>query len=138
MAARKQTKTKYALVGLGPATSKRPAKVAGAIRENIAELLLRKIRDPRVAGITISTVDVAPDLRNATIYFYCAEGNEQKALEGLESAQGFLRSKLAKVLALRYMPVLVFKHDLSMSHQSEISRIFREIENERRSPPEDS
>ena len=134
MAARKKSKSQYALPELGKATTaKRPARVAETIRERLAELLLRKIRDPRVVGASLVGVDMTPDLRTAVIYFCCAEGEELNVKEGLDSAQGFLRSQLAKSLALRYMPKLVFKHDLSVNHHSEMDKIFREIENERES-----
>ena len=136
--ARKRTKTQYALPELGQATSKRPARVAESIRERLAELMLRKIRDPRVAGVVLTGVDMTPDLRTAIIYFSCAEDQEENVQAGLDSAQGFLRSQLAKSLALRYMPKLVFKHDLSISHHSEMNKIFKEIENERQSTQHDS
>lgn len=139
MAARKKSNTQYALPELGQATGKkRPARVAETIRTMLAELLLRKIRDPRVYGTTLSGVDMTPDLRTAIIYFCCPEGEEVNVQEGLDSAQGFLRSQLAKALALRYMPKLVFKHDLSITHHSEMGKIFREIEDERRSTQQDS
>ncbi len=138
MAARKRTKTQYALPELGQAVSKRPARVAESIRERLAELLLRKIRDPRVVGASLTGVDMTPDLRTAIIYFCCAEGEEVNVQEGLDSAQGFLRSQLAKSLALRYMPKLVFKNDLSISHHSEMNKILKEIENERQSTDQDS
>jgi len=138
MVARKKSKTQYALPELGKATSKRPARVAEIVRERLAELMLRKIRDPRVVGTTLTGVDMTPDLRTAIIYFACAEGEEVNVKEGLDSAQGFLRSQLAKELALRFMPKLVFKHDLSVSHHSEMDKLFKEIENERQSTQQDS
>ncbi len=131
---RKKSKTQYALPELGQAANKkRPARVAETIRTRLAELMLRKMRDPRVYGTSITGVDMTPDLRTAVIYFTCAEGEEVNVQDGLDSAQGFLRSQLAKELALRYMPKLVFKHDLSISRHSEMGKIFREIEDERQS-----
>jgi ribosome-binding factor A len=138
MTSRKKTKTQYALPELGKSASKRPARVAEIIRERLAELMLRKIQDPRVVGTTITGVDMTPDLRTAIIYFTCAEGEELNVKDGLDSAQGFLRSQLAKGLALRYMPELVFKHDLSVTHHSEMDRLLKEIENERQSTQQDS
>nr|MBF0222638.1 30S ribosome-binding factor RbfA [Desulfobulbaceae bacterium] len=139
MVARKKSKTQYSLPELGQATGKkRPARVAETIRTLLAELLLRKVRDPRVYGTSLSGVDMTPDLRTAVIYFCCPEGQEADVQEGLDSAQGFLRTQLAKSLTLRYMPTLVFKHDLSITHHSEMGKIFREIEDERRSTKQDS
>ena len=131
--ARKRAKTKYAIPELGAPVSRRPARVADTIRNEIAILLLRKIKDPRVANITITGVEVTSDLRTAFIYFSCQDEAVAKAEKGLASAQGFMRSSLAKQLALRYMPKLVFKHDLSVSRHQEMDRLFMEIENERQS-----
>lgn len=133
MAGRKKAKTRFAVPDLGMTVNRRPARVGDAIRSELAMLLLRKIKDPRVESITISAVEVTPDLRTAVIYFSCADAAAAKAEEGLLSAQGFIRSHLAKQLALRHMPTLVFKYDLTASRHQEMAKIFREIENERQS-----
>jgi len=138
MAARKKTKTQYTLPELGKTASKRPARVAEIVRERLAELMLRKTRDPRLVGMTVTGVDMTPDLRTAIIYFTCAEGEEPNIKKGLDSARGFLRSQLAKGLGLRYMPELMFKHDLSVTYHSEMDKLFKEIENERQSTQQDS
>ncbi len=135
MSARKRTKKRFTLPDLGlPTGNRRPAKVAETLQNEIALLLLRKISDPRVTNITISGVKITDDLRTAFVFFSCSDDSVKSAEEGLASAQGFIRSCLSKKLALRYMPKLIFKHDLSVSHHDEMNRIFREIENDRQSP----
>ena len=109
--------------------SRRPKRVADMIRGEIALLLLRKIKDPRLLNVSIVTVEVTKDLRRALV-FYSVLGDDQeinKAAEGLERAKGFIRSHLARELGLRVTPELVFRHDLSMARQEEMERLLKEL-----------
>lgn len=138
MVASRKGKSKYAVPELGRPTSRRPARVADAIREELAMLFLQKVKDQRLAQVTISRVEVTPDLRTAFIYFSCPEEDLKAAEKGLESSRGFMRSHLAKGLDLRYMPELLFRHDLSAVRQAEMDQILREIANERQSSDRDN
>lgn len=133
MSRRGKAKSRYAVPDLGQPVNRRPARVADTIKSELAVLVLQEMRDPRVSGVTISKVDVTRDLRTAIVYFSCADSQIEKAAEGLASAQGFMRSYLAKQLSLRYMPKLVFKHDLTVSRHEEMNKLFKEIESERQS-----
>jgi len=111
------------------AGSKRPKRVADMIKNEIALLLLSKVKDPRLAQVTIIEVEVTRDLRKA-IVFYSVLGDDnqiRKAAEGLDRAKGFIRSHLARVLGMRATPELVFKHDRSLAHQAEMERLLKEI-----------
>lgn len=131
-------KSKYAAPELGRPARRRPARVAEAIQESLAVLLLTTVKDQRLAGASITKVEVTPDLRTAFVYFSCQD-DEMKAVEdGLQSSRGFMRSHLAKILDLRYMPELLFRRDLSAARQAEMERILREIANERRASEPDS
>jgi len=124
--------TRYTLPELGQRENRRPSRVADAIRNELSLLLLREAQDPRVNTVTITRVEVSPDLRTAVIYFNCRKPEELKdAQAGLASASGFMRSSLAKNMSLRYMPKLVFKYDLSTVYQEEMDQLFREISNDR-------
>ncbi len=108
---------------------KRPKRVADMIKNEIGLLLLSKIQDPRLAHVVIVAVEVTRDLRKAIIY-YSVLGDEQQvknAAEGLARAKGFMRSHLARELGMRATPDMVFKLDLSMVHQQEMERLFKEI-----------
>lgn len=99
------------------------------IRGEIGLLLLSKVKDPRLASVTIVSVRMTPDLRRAKI-FYSVFGDEQqvkKAGEGLARAKGFIRSHLARKLALRATPELEFVYDLSLVHQEEMARLLKGI-----------
>jgi ribosome-binding factor A len=106
----------------------RQARVGDLLKETIAVLLLRKVKDPRVEGITITGVDVSIDLKNARIFF-CVFDSSRKdgALEGLKSATGFLRRELKKELSLRAVPSLFFTYDESFDYGSKIDGILESI-----------
>ena len=115
--------------GREAAGNKRPKRVADMIKNEIALLLLRKVKDPRLTSVTIVTAEVTKDLRRAVVYYSVLGDDNQvkKAAEGLERAKGFIRSHLARELGMRVTPVLVFKHDLSMARQEEMERLLKEI-----------
>ena len=115
--------------GREKAGHKRPKRVADMIKNEIALLLLRKVKDPRLEQVVIVDAEVTRDLRRATVY-YSILGDElqrKKAADGLAHAKGFIRSHLARELGMRFTPDLFFKLDLSMSHQQEMEQLFREI-----------
>lgn len=121
-------------------TDKRPKRVADMIKSEIALLLLRKVKDPRLTHVSIVAVEVSKDLRRAVVY-YSVLGDDketQKAAAGLASAKGFMRSHLARELGLRVTPELVFKLDLSLARQEEMERLLKEIHLDAESPETDT
>lgn len=115
--------------GREAAGPKRPKRVADMIKNEIALLLLRKVKDPRLTNVSIVSAEVTRDLRRALV-FYSVLGDEQQiknAAEGLARAKGFIRSHLARELGLRATPELVFKLDLSMARQQEMERLLKEL-----------
>jgi len=122
------------------AGNKRPKRVADMIKNEVALLLLRKVKDPRLINVSIVAAEVTRDLRKAIIY-YSVLGDEQQvknAAEGLARAKGFIRSHLARELGMRATPDLVFKLDLSMVHQQDMERLLREIRTDAESSETDS
>ncbi len=115
--------------GREAAGNKRPKRVADMIKNEIALLLLSKVKDPRLAHVSIITAEVTRDLRKAIVY-YSVMGDEQQvkdAAVGLARAKGFIRSHLARELGMRATPDLVFKLDLAMVHQQEMEKLLKEI-----------
>jgi ribosome-binding factor A len=106
----------------------RQARVGDLLRQTIAVLIQRKVKDPRVEGITITGADVSVDLKNARI-FYCMldPSRKEEALEGLKSAAGFLRREINKELRLRTVPTLFFTYDESFDYGSKIDEILETI-----------
>lgn len=126
--------------GREPVSYKRPKRVADLIKNEIALLLLHKVKDPRLLNVAIVSAEVTRDLRKAIIY-YSVLGDEekiQKAAAGLARAKGFMRSHLARELGMRATPELVFKHDLSMVHQQRMEELFKEIKSSAKPSEKDS
>lgn len=110
-------------------TSRRVLKAAEAIREVVSTTILMEIKDPRVQDVTVTFVEVSPDMRQAKVHVSIM-GNEAKqklALHGLQSAAGFLQAKIAKRIDTRYTPRLQFVLDLGVKHSIEVSRILSEL-----------
>lgn len=117
--------------------SRRQRRVAQQIHRELSQLLLREVRDPRLAEVTITEVRVTPDLLLARIYFSVlgeAEA-EREAMAALERAKGFLRSQLAERLSLRFMPELDFMLDKSAAYGQRIEELLDQIAAE--NSPED-
>ena len=110
----------------------RAARVGDLLKEELSDLLLRNIRDPRIGFVTITEVRVSPDLRHARVYFVTHERGEaaQRTLEGLESARGYLRGELGRRLRLRYVPDLNFTVDETLDHSFRIQEILKSLETE--------
>lgn len=110
-------------------TRYRPTRVGELLQAEIATLLLRQLKDPRLSMTTVSRVDVSADLRHACVYIsrIGSEVEQQAALQGFERAAGFIRSHLGKHLTLRYTPELTFKLDTTIAYGVRISRILHDI-----------
>ena len=108
-----------------PSSKRRPDQVAEVVRQVVAEALLREIRDPRIQMVTITGIEVSPDLSYARILVtvHGDEAERDLALEGLERASGFLRSRVAKALATRITPALTFVADRGQEHAAKIEAI---------------
>lgn len=95
--------------------SKRATRVADQIRMEVADILMRKVRDPRLQDVTITDASVTNDLRLARIYYTTLiNGHSDRELaDGLAKAHGFIRSELGQRLGIRYTPELIFHRDVS-------------------------
>lgn len=98
-------------------------------------IVMGRIRDPRVAGITVTDVKVDRELAYAEVYLSAIEGSEraQEALEGFNSASGYIRRELAESIELRAFPRLRFHWDPTPEKADRIERLLAEIRQEQ--PP---
>ena len=110
-------------------TYPRAERVSRHIRNTLAELLNKKIRDPRLRTVTITGVDMSPDLRLAKIYFSTA--GDKKAVAdaeaGFAKARSFIKRHLAGSLGLRYMPDIRFYYDTSLDYGARIENILNTL-----------
>ena len=94
--------------------STRNRRVGELIRQELAGLLRERLRDPRLKEVTITEVEMSPDLKVAKVYFACASDQAKAVAEGLDKAAGFIRRELAQKIYLKYMPALVYRYDKSL------------------------
>ena len=114
------------------AQNRRPDQVAETIRQVIAEVLLTELRDPRIGFVTVTGVQVTNDLSVATVQVSVMADPAERdtALEGLKSAAGFLRGRVAKALSTRIIPELRFELDRGLEHAARINQILGELRQE--------
>jgi len=113
--------------------TRRQRKVADLIHEELSQLLLQQVADPRVVGVTLTAVEVSADLEHATIFYGVLTDEPEQVREaqaGLEHARGFLRHRLAESIDLRQVPDLVFKYDRSLRRGARIEALLRSIHEE--------
>ena len=105
----------------------RADRIGDLLIELIAEVLREDLRDPRVAGVLVTAAKVSKDLRHARIYFnILAEQTDRKqALNGLKSATGFIRSKVAKQLGLKFVPAIEFTYDETEDEAQRIDALLK-------------
>lgn len=111
---------------------KRTDRVGHLIQMELSNLILFKVKDPRLGFVTVTSVDVTPDLRSACVY-YSVMGNDEekkKSQEALERSAGFLQKEIGAAIKLRNTPRLVFKLDESITKGMEIDSILRKIKTE--------
>ena len=109
--------------------TRRTERVSELLRGEIARVLRREAQDPRLALVTLTRVDVAPDFSNAACFWSTLDTKHEVAdvQEALESAAPFLRSRIARSVDLKRVPELRFRHDPSLEKGSETLSLLREI-----------
>lgn len=114
----------------------RVEKVAEAIRQEASLIIHDKLNDPRLGFVTISRVEMTPDLRNAKIFFSVLGKAEdyKKTQKALDSALGFIRRLIAERINLKFAPEIIFRQDRSVEYSVRIEEVLNEI-NELNKPP---
>jgi len=109
-------------------SSGRPQKLGDLIQRELSQLVQQELRDPRVGMITITSVDVSPDLSHAKVFFTILNHeNLDEAKRGLKRAAGFLRSQLAKRIKIYTTPELRFEYDASVERGDHLSRLIDSV-----------
>ncbi len=114
---------------------KRADRVGDLLQREISELLIRRIKDPRLHSVTITQVKVSNDLRHARVYYNVLTGGPaRESVEiGLASAHGFIKKELGRRLRLRYLPKIQFLWDDTLEYAAHIERLLKKIEHDRES-----
>lgn len=108
---------------------KRSERVADLIQREVAEMLVKSIKDPRIGFVTITKVTVSEDCRFAKVYFSVAGSlaERESSGKGLDSAKGYIRKELGRRLRLRYTPEIVFQFDPSIEYAIHMEEVIRSI-----------
>jgi len=109
-------------------TSRRTAKASQAVRETVSSAILFGLKDPRVKNVTVLGAECSADMRSAKVYVSVMGDAKTQSLtmHGLNSARGFLQSKVADRLQTRYTPILKFVLDPSVKNSFETTRVLKE------------
>jgi ribosome-binding factor A len=110
----------------------RASRIADRIREELSEMLIQEISDPRLVGISITDVTVDREIAYAEVYVSALEGVQRadEVLAGLEHAQGYLRHELAQRIELRTFPRLRFHWDPTFEKAEKIERLIASLHQE--------
>ena len=104
-------------------TPNRGFQVADQIQRDLAELIARELKDPRVGMVTIQAVEVTPDYAHAKVFFSLLKGDPAESTEGLNQAAGFLRSGLFKRLHIHTVPTLHFQFDRTTEKAADMNAL---------------
>jgi ribosome-binding factor A len=112
----------------------RPERVADQIRAEVTTVISRELHDPAVGFVTITRVQVSPDLQHARVYYTSLGDDAARKNTGraLERASGFMRRQIGQRLRLRRAPEIHFHYDESIGHQDRVEQLLKEIADEQR------
>jgi ribosome-binding factor A len=110
-------------------SSRRTLKAAEAIRQVVSTAILTEVRDPRVENVTVTRVEVSPDMRNAKVHVSVmgSEAKQQLCLKGLQNSAGFLQQKVNERIETRYTPRLQFVLDKGVKNAAAVAQILKEV-----------
>lgn len=111
---------------------KRPTRVAELLRERIALILLHKCVDPWLKGLTVTEVEMSPDLKQARVFYVAREGVEAAQVKAaLAKALGFIKQELAREHLLRIMPELFFLPDEGLDRVARLEKLLQTVAEEK-------
>jgi ribosome-binding factor A len=112
----------------------RSVRVAEQIHQELAQMIAREVKDPRIGMVTLTSVSITPDYAYATIHFTVLPDDAEtvaRSLDGLRSSTGFMRSQLGRRVRIHTNPELRFVHDTSVGRGVELSRLIDEANSTR-------
>jgi len=110
---------------------KRSQRVSDLLREEIADIISFRLKDPRIGFITVTGVDVTDDIKMASVYVSVLKEEEKELmLEILNAARSFIRTELSKRLRMKTIPSISFRLDSSIEYGSKIDKLLAQIKRE--------
>lgn len=110
-------------------SSQRAQRVAETIHKEISSLLIKGLKDPRIGFVTITSVDVTSDLRQARVYYTLMASQDDRAetQAGLNSCSSYIRQQLGRQLRMRFVPEIHFEYDASFDYGQKIEKLLSEV-----------
>ena len=110
----------------------RKERIGELIRQEMSEIILRELKDPRIGFITITNIKMSTDLQHARVFVSVLGNEDQKneSLSGLQHAGGFLRKEIGRRLRLRHSPALSFHLDDSLEKSARIEKILKDMDDD--------
>jgi ribosome-binding factor A len=107
---------------------KRSQRVSDLVREEIADLIMYKLKDPRIGFVTVTGVEMTPDLKSATVFVSILKEEERETtINILNASKSFVRSALGKRLRLKFIPSIEFRLDTSIEYGFRIDGLLKKI-----------
>lgn len=109
--------------------SRRSQRVADVVRAELSRLLLLEAHDPDLRRVTVTDVEMPPDLKSARVFFSClgGEAEREQALAALKRAAGYLRREVGRRCQLRFAPELFFVADRSLERGARIEELLHQV-----------
>ena len=110
--------------------SRRPQRLALQIQHEVSLLISREMKDRRIGFVTVTGVQLSPDLRHAKIFISMMDSSESRRNENLDilnRASGWIRRELGRKIHIKFLPEIVFMADLSQDYGEKIDRLIEEI-----------
>lgn len=101
-------------------------RIASVLAREISTIVSQEIKDPRIGFVTITDVEVSPDLKTAYVYFSSLD-DKKTGLATLQRAKGYIRSVLAHRVRIKVVPDIVFKIDDSYENRKKLDELFKQI-----------
>lgn len=115
---------------------KRSQRVSDLLREEISDIIIYKLKDPRIGFVTVTGVDVTDDIKIARVYVSILKDEDrQLTLQILNAAKSFIRSHLSKRLRMKFIPTIEFRLDTSIEYGNRIDNLLKQIEEDSEGSP---
>ena len=122
--------------------SRRQEKIARVIKESVSDTILNRLSDPRISGlVTVTEVDVSPDMKQASVYLSVAgvdDTAKRLTLKAIDHAAGVIQAALGRVMTSKYCPHLRFEEDRKLKQTLETLRLIEQAREEWDPNPDDS
>lgn len=107
----------------------RPSRLGEVFKKEISDIIKKDLKDPRIGFVTITAVEISPDLKCATVFLSVLgdQKERERSLRGLKNARGHIRSELGKRVRLKFLPELVFEIDKSIEEGMRISELIKHL-----------